>query len=90
MDRALGRAQRDVQDGAVLGDVDLVAAEHGVDARAQAGLLGQLQQQLERLVGDAVLRVVEEEADGLERHPLAALRDRRRRGRADAGRESAS
>ena len=30
---AFGRAQGDVQDGAVLGDVDLVAAEHGVDAR---------------------------------------------------------
>ena len=32
---AFGRAQRDVQDGAVFGDVDLVAAKHGVDfARA--------------------------------------------------------
>ena len=34
-----GRAQGDVQDGAVLGDVDLVAAEHGFDAVAQAGLV---------------------------------------------------
>ena len=40
--RALRRAQRHVQDGAVLGDVDLLAAEHRVDARAQAGLLGEL------------------------------------------------
>ena len=39
-------AQGDVQDGALLGDVDLVAAEHGVDAVAQAGLLGQPEQQL--------------------------------------------
>ncbi len=31
-------------------------------------------EQRERLVGDAVLRVVEEEAGGLERQPLAALR----------------
>ena len=38
-----GRAQRDVQHGAVLGDVDLLAAEHGVDALAQAALLGELQ-----------------------------------------------
>ena len=37
--RASRRAQRDVQHGAVLGDVDLLAAEHRVDARAQAGLL---------------------------------------------------
>ena len=35
----LRRPQRDVQHGAVLGDVDLLAAEHGVDARAQAGFL---------------------------------------------------
>ena len=30
-------------------------------------------EQLERLVGDAVLRVIEEDARGLGRHPLAAL-----------------
>ena len=32
------RAQGDVQDGAVLGDVDLVTAEHGVDPRAQPAI----------------------------------------------------
>ena len=66
------RAQRHVQDGAVLGDVDLLAAEHGVDPRAQAGFLRQLQEQLEGFVGDAILRVVEEDAHRLGRHPLAA------------------
>ena len=41
-DRGLSRrAQGDVQHGAVLGDVDLVAAEHRVDALAQPGLLGE-------------------------------------------------
>ena len=60
--RAARRAQGHVQHGAVFGDVDLVAAEHGVDARAQAGFLGQLHEQPERLVGDAVLRVVEIDA----------------------------
>ena len=40
--RAARRAQRDVQHGAVFGDVDLVAAEHRVDALAQPALLGQL------------------------------------------------
>ena len=39
---ALGRAQGDVQDGAVLGDVDLLAAKHRVDAVAQARFLGEL------------------------------------------------
>ncbi len=55
------RAQGHVQHGAVLGDVDLLAAEHGVDPRAQAGFLRQLQEQLEGFVGDAILRVVEED-----------------------------
>ena len=41
--RAFRRAQRHVQDGAVFRDVDLLAAEHRVDPRAQAGFLGQLQ-----------------------------------------------
>ena len=49
--RVARRAQRDVQHRAVLGDVDLLAAEHGVDALAQARLLGELQQQPHRLVG---------------------------------------
>ena len=52
---AFGRAQRHMQDGALFGDVDLFAAEHGVDARAQAAFVGQLQQQAQRLIGDAVL-----------------------------------
>ena len=61
-----------MQDGAVFGDVDLFAAKHGVDARLQARFLGQLQEQLERLIGDAVLGVIEEDAGGLRRQPLAA------------------
>ena len=71
---AFGSAQGHVQDGAVFGDVDLLAAEHGVDACFQARFLGQLQQQPQRLVGDAVLGVIEEEPRGLGREPLAAAR----------------
>ena len=41
--RALRRAQRHVQHGPILGDVDLLAAEHGVDPRPQAALVRQLQ-----------------------------------------------
>ena len=41
--RAARRAQRDVQHRALLRDVDLVAAEHGVDALAQPRLCGELQ-----------------------------------------------
>ena len=74
IDCAARRAQRDVKNGAILGHVDLVAAEHRVDAIAQARLLRQLTQKPQRLVGDAVLGVVEIQAGGFHRHALAALR----------------
>ena len=73
--RALARhPQRDVKHGAVLGDVDVLAAEHRVAALGEPALLGQRDEQRERLVGDPVLRVVEVEARGLGGQPLAALR----------------
>ena len=66
-------AQGHVQDGPLLGDVDLLAPEHGIDPRSQAGFLGQLEEELQGLVGDAVLRVIEVDAHGLGGHALAAL-----------------
>ena len=66
-------AQRDMQNGALFGDVDLVAREHGVDVLAQAGLLRKLKQQPHRLAGDAVLRVIEVETQGLQREAFATL-----------------
>ena len=69
-----GHAQRDVQDGAVLRDVDVLAAEHHVPALLEVRLLGQLEEQPHGLVGHAVLRVVEVEPDGLRPQPLAAVR----------------
>ena len=39
---------------------------------SQARLFGQLDQELEGFIGDAILRVVQEEAHRLRRHPLAA------------------
>ena len=72
--RAARCAQRHVEHGAFLRDVDLLAAEHGVDAGAQAAVLGEADEQRERLVGDAVLRIIEIDARGLERQPFAALR----------------
>ena len=63
-----------MQNGALLGNVDLVTSEHGVDVLAKAGLLRQLKQQSRRFAGDSVLRVVEVETHGLQREALAALR----------------
>ena len=72
--RAFRRAQGHVQDGAVFRDVDFLATEHGCDAPAQIGLFGQLDQQLEGLIGDAVLRIIQVEARRLGRQTLAAFR----------------
>ena len=69
---ALRRAQGDVEHGALFGHVDLFAAEHRFDARAQAALLGKVQQQPQRFVGDAILGVIEVEAGGFGRESLAA------------------
>ena len=48
------RAKRDMQGGPVFGGVDLLAPEHGVDARAQAGRFRQIEKQLERVIADAI------------------------------------
>ena len=52
-------AQRHVQHRPVLGEIDLVAAEHRIDFSAQAAFLGQAQQQPQGLVGEAMLGIVE-------------------------------
>ena len=66
--------QRHVADGAVLGDVDVLAGEHRVDPLAQAGRRGEVAQQRERLVGHPVLRVVERDPGRLGNEALASGR----------------
>ena len=73
-DFAFGGAESHVQNRALLRDVDLLAAKHGVDPLAQAGFFGQLQQQFQCLVGDAVLGIIEKNADCLGGKTLASLR----------------
>ena len=63
---------RRVQRGALFRRIDPVAAEHGLDPLPQAALLGQSREQAHRLIGDAVLGVVEVEAVGLGGQTLAA------------------
>src|SRR5439155_1189398 len=63
-----------VEDRAVLGHVDLVAAEHGVDALAQPDLLGEPKEEAEGVLGHAVLRVVEVQAHAFDRETLTATR----------------
>ena len=64
---AAGRAQRDMEDGAVLRDIDLVAAEHGVDLIAQCRLASEPQQERQRLVSNPVFGIVEVESCGFDR-----------------------
>ena len=72
--RARTVAQRRVQDGAVLGGVDLVAPEHAFPPALDVGLAGEVEQQRHGLGGDAVLGVIEEHlADG-KREALESLR----------------
>jgi hypothetical protein len=69
---AARRAEGDVEDGAVLRHVDPVAAKHRVDPLAQAAVAGERDEEPDGLVGDAVLRVVEEEAGALGGQALPA------------------
>ena len=89
MEAAFRRAQGNVQDGPVFGDVDLLAPKHGVDSFAQTGFLRQLQEELDGFVGHAILRVVEEDADGFGSHPFAALGGHPRKACEGAGGRSA-
>ena len=66
------RAQRHVQHRPVLGEVDLVAAEHRIDFPAQAAFVGQAQQQPQGLVGEAMLGIVEIQPRRFQRKALAA------------------
>ena len=66
-------AQRDVQDRAILGDVDPLAREHRVASLGDPCLGCEIEQEREGLVGDPVLRVVEEEPGRLDREPLGSI-----------------
>ena len=63
-----------MEHGAVLGDVDPVAAEHRGGPLGEPGFSSQLEQEPDRLVGDPVLRVVEVEAGAFGGEALAARR----------------
>src|SRR5207302_281302 len=67
-------AEGDVEDGAVLGEVDLFAVEHGVAALGEIRLVGKVDQQAHRVTGDAVLGIVEIESKRVDGEFLGALR----------------
>ena len=73
-DLSSGSAKCDVEDGPVLGDVNLLPGEHFVAVRLQTDFLGELNQVFQRLVIDAVLGIVEIESAGFRSETFAAFR----------------
>ena len=63
-----------MEHGPVLGGVDLVAPEHGLDVLFQVRLVGEVQEQMEGLVREAVLGIVQVEPRPFADHPLPAIR----------------
>src|SRR5919108_501070 len=77
-ERAVSRhAQRHVKHRTVLGHVDPLAAEHGLATLRHPAFGRERDQQIERLGGDAVLRVVEVQAGSLRCQPVATAWIRR-------------
>jgi hypothetical protein len=62
-----------MQHSAVFGDIDLFAAKHRVDPRAQTAFFRQLQQKLQRFIGDAIFRIIEVKANCFQRQTFTAL-----------------
>ena len=66
-------AKRGVQDGAVLGGVDVLAGEHGVAALLELHLAGKIAQQLDGLIGHQVLRKIEVQVTGVKAQLVHAV-----------------
>ena len=63
-----------MQHRAVLGHVDLLAAEHRVAAAGQVRLVGQLPQQSAAFLGNAILGIVQMQSDRVDRESFGAAR----------------
>ena len=68
-----GAAQRGMQDGAVLGDVNVLACKHAVAQVRHAGLLGEREQVAQQRGAHEVLRQVDVQVGGLEGELLRAF-----------------
>ena len=69
-----GTAQGGVQDGTVLGDVDVLPGVHGVAAGRDVGLFGELEQGVTHLVGEQVLGQVDVQVGRVQAEPLGTRR----------------
>ena len=62
-----------MQDRTLFCDVDLFTPEHRIDSRLQTGFFGQLNQQPERFLRDEILRVIQVNAQSLNRETFTSL-----------------
>ncbi len=67
------RAQRHMQNRAPLGEIDALAAAHGIAHRFQIGLARQLHQMTHRFGGNAILRVVEQQVAAAQGQVIEAM-----------------
>ncbi|HEV7830374.1 MAG TPA: hypothetical protein VGP04_16320 [Pseudonocardiaceae bacterium] len=72
--RIARQAQSCVQHGPILTDVDVVAAEHRLDAPTQVDSLHQGDEQLQSLGGNPVLGIVQIQIHSLYSHPPSPIR----------------
>ena len=68
-----GHAQRDVEDGPVLGRVDVLAFEHGVTSGLDAGGPCDVHEERHGVVGDAVLGIVQHQVGHFGGQPLGPV-----------------
>ena len=67
-------AQGDMQHRPLFRNVDLLAPEHRIDSRLQAGFIGKLEKEFQGFVSDEILRIIQIDAESLSRQTLAAFR----------------
>ena len=73
-DRCRARsAEGCMQNGSVLGDVDLVTTEHGINLFAQTSGIREIDQASDCLAGDQVFRIIQEKPGGFELELLSAF-----------------
>jgi hypothetical protein len=63
-----------VQDGAIFRDVDVLASKHPVSSLAETGLVRELDEESQCVIGYSLFRVVEVDAFGLDPQSLTARR----------------
>ena len=63
-----------MQDGAILGDVDFIASEHGIDFLPKTGGVGQIDEAFDRFFDNEILGIIKKKTNGFELEFFGAVR----------------